>query len=125
MSIEVQFNFSLVCGGGKGTAVFISIVKHLNDQSSSVLSQAASSQASSAREPLNFPTFLASRSAILSELAWLNPLKIIKRMPARAKRSFSKSSSMAPSLPHSHSATKGASINRRSPSCSYLSQVMS
>ena len=55
--------------------------------------------------------FLASRSAISLEPASWKPLKIIKRMPARARRSFSKSSSMSPSLPHSHSAAKGASTN--------------
>ena len=86
-------------------AAFISIVKYLNDQSSLLPSQAASSQASSAREPLNSQTLLASRSAISSELAWLEPVKIIKRKPARAWRSFSKSSMMRSKLPHSHSAT--------------------
>ena len=89
-------------------AAFISIVKYLNDQpfsSSALLSQAASSQASSAREPLNSLTFLASRSAISLErglgMRLETPSKIIKWTPARAKRSFSKSSSMAPLLPHS------------------------
>ena len=51
-------------GSRKGMAVFISIVKYLNDQWSSLFSQAASSQASSAREPLNSLTMPASRSAI-------------------------------------------------------------
>ena len=64
-------------------AVFISIVKYLNHQSSVFPSQAASSQASSAREPLNSLTFLASRSAISPELAWSEPVKIIKRKALR------------------------------------------
>ena len=72
-------------------AVFISIVKYLNHQPSFRPSQAVSSQASSAREPLNSLTFLASGSAISSDLAWLEPVKIIKRNPVRARRSFSKS----------------------------------
>ena len=42
-------------------------MKYLNDQSSLLPSQAASSQASSAREPLNSLTFPASRSAISLE----------------------------------------------------------
>ena len=57
-------------GGGKGMAAFISIVKYLNNQpfpSSSLFSQAASSQASSAREPLNSLILPASRSAISLE----------------------------------------------------------
>ena len=54
-------------GGGKGMTAFISTVKYLNRQPSPILSRAASSQASSVREPLNFLTLLASSSAILSE----------------------------------------------------------
>jgi hypothetical protein len=41
------------------------------------------------------------------------PSKIIKRTPSRARRSFSKSSSMFCSLPHSHSATKARQPIRR------------
>ena len=49
-------------------AAFISIVKYLNHQSSLRPSPAASSQASSAREPLNSLTFLASGTVKLSRI---------------------------------------------------------
>ena len=81
--------------------MFILIVKYLNDQpfsSSSLLpSQAASSQTSSAREPLNSLTLPASCSAIFLEPGYgirlEMPSNIINRTDARAwRRLFSKSS---------------------------------